>query len=613
MKMIKSIKKEDNPIVEILIIFVACFFPKFLIALDSIMLNTISDETSAISAAAFMAGYDWRDVVSNAGYYGIGYLFLFFPLFKIGIPAVIIYRIILSCNAVLIGLTGVICWVILKQCFKIENKFVRIIFSCTCGNMSIFSTSISRARNEDVYLLCGWLFAYLFLKLLNVKVEEKFKYEISITLLLLYMLTIHLRAVTYIIAFIAVCGICWFFFHTRIVSKLFWVLLMVGYVIVKVMLKLYQQWVWHSDSIRNASLSSTVSSAFSKIEINFTMVKSVFMIIFAQLFTAFSLSGGIFIISFGIFVFFMWHCVKNRNNLQSRERNLFILSILYALMLMITICGQGITWGVKAYQGIVSGATDYIYAYKAFTYMRYMGSYVPVFVMAALVIIWNNWEIWKKVRLWTTLSFIFLLLFWIYEILPYVKDTKSNMEFFITIVSLPNEVKNSVTVWYKMFLLLFIILFIWMFFNNKKYFIVKLLILGIIFTGYERMEIFLNKTKLTEERNLEYINAGCDVIQHLHGNLLTDDMDICIVETNNEKDDHQVWYLYQFVNYDLHIIPGTKEEISQTDIILSNGEIAEYLADDYICFRLDENEYLYSKNSEYSGMIAAMGYEELAE
>lgn len=613
MKIVDFVKKKNNPIMDMIVVFLVCFIPKFVIALNSIMINTISDEVSSISVAAFLAGYDWRDVVSNAGYYGIGYLFIFFPLFKIGLPAVIIYRIILSVNAMLIGLTAVICYAILSRFFKVESRVVKIVISSVCGCMSIFSTSITRARNEDIYLLCGWMFAWIILNLLDECVVKKKKYEILLVVLLLYMLTIHSRAVTYIISLMLILAIYWLFFHKKLVSKFLTFALVFGSALIEIMLKLYQQWVWQSTSVRNSSVSGAVSSAFSKIEIDFTMIKSIFMIILGQFFTAFSLSGGIFLMAFVVFIIFTYQCIRKRDRLQKREIDLLILGLLYGIMIIITICGQSITWGVKVYQGIISGELNYVYAYKAFTYMRYMGSYVPVFIMTALVIVYNKWDIWEKAcRRWMPVSFIVIFLYWLYEILPYVKDTKSNMEFFIAIVSLPNETENSIVIWYKMFLILFIMLFFWMFYNNKKTFAIKLLVIGVLFTSYERMEIFNNNVLSLEENILNRANAGCDVIQQLHDELLADDMNICVVETQN-KTDHQIWYIYQFVNYDLHIIPGSKDEILQTDIIFSNGEITKYLANDYICFKLDKNEYLYSKNSDYSMMIKSLGYEELIE
>ncbi len=600
---------KKSVIVDKIIIFFICFIPKFIIALNSIMINTISDEVSAISVAAFLAGYDWRDVVSNAGYYGIGYLFLFSPLFKFGIPAMSIYRIILSVNAVLIGFTGVICYSILNQFFKMESRIAKIIIASTCGSMSIFSTSITRARNEDIYLLCGWLFAYLILRLIDDTTSKRIRYEGMLLSLLLYMLTIHSRAVTYMIAWILTCGICWFLFHKKLVSKYFWISMTVGFLVIEFLLKMYQQWGWASETVRNASLGETVAASFSKIAIDFTMVKSMIMIILGQCFTAFSLSGGIFVISFVIFALFIVYCIKNKKRLQMKEIYLLILGVLYGLMIWLTICGQSITWGVEVYSQLIKGGLNYAYAYKAFTYMRYMGSYVPVFVMTALVIAWNYWDIWEKARIQTMVVFCGLLLFWINIILPYVRETKDNMEFFIAIVLLPSETQNNLEIWYKMFQILFVIALIWMFCRHRKAFVINLLLLGIVFTGYERMEIFENNILRNENNILGYVNASCSVMEQLHNNIITDNMDVCVVDARNNTN-HQVWYIYQFLNYDLHIIPGSKDDISLTDIIFSYGEITEFLPKEYACFMLDKNEYLYCKNPKYSELIKLMGYEE---
>ena len=183
------------------------------------------------------------------------------------------------------------------------------------------------------------------------------------------------------------------------------------------------------------------------------------------------------------------------------------------------------------------------------------------------------------------------------------------MEFFIAIVLLPSETPNNLEIWYKMFLILFIMAFIWMFCRHRNVFVINLLLLGIVFTGYERMEIFENKILVSQNNILEYVNGGCGVMEQLHDNIIADNMDVCVVDARN-KTDHQVWYIYQFLNYDLHIIPGLKDDISLTDIIFSYGKITEFLPQEYTCFVLDKNEYLYCKNLKYSELIKSMGYGE---
>mgnify|MGYP004620355681 CR=1 FL=1 len=607
-KIVNNIIKINSSTIDIIIVFLVCFIPKFIIAVNSVMIYTISDEVSSISVAAFLAGYDWSDVVSNAGYYGIGYLFIFFPLFKLGIAPLIIYRIILSVNAILIGLTAIICYFILDHYFDIDDRFAKVIIACTCGSMSIFSTSITRARNEDIYLLCGWLFAYVLLKVLDDMEVKKIKYEILLAILSLYMLTVHSRAITYIIAFIIICVVCKLLFKKTIVTKYYWVILLIGFGVIEGLLKIYQQLIWQSGSVRNASVGGAVSSAVSKITIDFTMVKSMLMIILGQLFTAFSLSGGIFLIAIVIFMIYIQQCLKNIRKIQSEEFNLFVLGSLYALMIAITICGQCITWGIKVYQGILSESMDYIYAYKAFTYMRYMGSYVPIFIMIMLTIVWKNWKIWKKTCWWTLIIFIGLFLYWYYRIIPYVKDTKSNMEFFISIISLPQEIDNNIDTWYVMFIILFTIILVWMFCNSKKNLLINLLIFGVLFTGYERMEIFYNKVLITENKTLERVDDSCNIIQKLHDKIVENDTDICIVDASNNTD-HETWYIYQFMNYDIHIIPGFLDNIPNTDIIFSNKKIDDLL-NNYKCFVLDKNEYLYSKSKSYNEIVRLLGYEE---
>lgn len=595
---------------DLCIIFFVCFIPKFLIAKDQIMVNTLSDEVSSISVAAFVAGYDWRDVVSNAGYYGVGYLFLFFPLFKIGLPAMQIYKIILGVNAVLIGMTGIVCYQIQKNIFGIESRIAKIIIACVCGCMSIFSVSTTRARNEDIYLLCGWLVANVLLKLLDChKVNKKKKYELQLVGLILYMLTIHTRSIIYIISMVLICIIYYILFGERVVSRKFWCYLFIGYLIVQKLLDIYQKWVWSNGGVRNASISDSVTTAFSKLSFDMDMVKSVLMIIFGQFFTAFSLSGGIFLICIVLVLLWGYRSIKYRKELCNRDKNIFIFSVFFLVAILISIFGQSILWGVNVYKGLVSGETDYIYSYKAFTYMRYMGSYIPQFFMIAFIIAWQDIRVWNKASKIAMGLFVPLFLFWDIYIMPFVHNTKSNMEFFWIIASLPQKVRNNADIWNIMFLVLLGFTFVWIFKSSRKTFLLKLLIIGILYTSVERMTIFYNRTLITEKDNWVKIDAGREVIDLFHDRLLDNKVEISVVDATDNRKDHQNWYLYQFMYYDLHIIPGTMENIVETDIIFSSHDIGNVLKNEYYGFQLDDNEFVYTRNFEYYLEIKNMGYE----
>ena len=87
----ETMKKQD-----LFLVFLITLFPRLFISLQAYPAMYSSDEVSAISVAAMLAGYDWREVVSCAGYYGIGYLFIFAPLFHVVKNRISIYRIILT-------------------------------------------------------------------------------------------------------------------------------------------------------------------------------------------------------------------------------------------------------------------------------------------------------------------------------------------------------------------------------------------------------------------------------------------------------------------------------------------------------------------------------------
>ena len=117
-----------------IILFLSFFVVKILTNLlfKSLTSATGNDEIGTIAGAAYFAGLDWSDVVSTILYYGWGFSALMAPAFHLSDNMSVIYQIMLSYNALLMALSVVICYNILKNIFKIDSEI-------TCALISLAS------------------------------------------------------------------------------------------------------------------------------------------------------------------------------------------------------------------------------------------------------------------------------------------------------------------------------------------------------------------------------------------------------------------------------------------------------------------------------------------
>ena len=233
----------NNQKVECIVLFMLCVGVKIVISFHEIPLIYISDCTSSISVAARLAGYDWSDVVRNAGYYGIGYLFVFFPLYLLKISPVIIYRIVALTSAVLVGITPLIARAIIARNFPDIDKMKRFSISLISGCFSICSTITFSMWNEEPLLLSLWIIAFLMFEILNYKTKKN---ELALFVLLGYILFLHTRAVVTVVGVFIIHLVVSLHRRKRLLSVLFWPAYCAEYSIVKYAVRIYQNLIWIS-------------------------------------------------------------------------------------------------------------------------------------------------------------------------------------------------------------------------------------------------------------------------------------------------------------------------------------------------------------------------------
>lgn len=583
------------------LVFLIVFIPRCLLILRAYPFIYSSDEMSAISVAALAAGYDWSQVVSKAGYYGIGYLFLFAPLFHIINNPIYIYRIVLLTSSLLVSISAPVCYLVLYKFIKMESRLQKVVISSVCGLFNFFTAVNINIRNEELLYLLIWIIVYILCNILycnqvNVKREVN---EIILLLLLGYSLTIHTRAICLIIAVLFFDVIGRIFFKKSFLHKWCYLVIAVGYTMIEWMLKWYQGRIWFGKAT-NASVISTVENSLSRINDfkNMNLYLDIIRISGGQIYTATAVSGGLFIIAVITLVIFF---LEKKYKENQKTKYIFFIGGMFLFCTILTIAGQSITWLAGVTNGIRNyGEGVYRDAYRAFTYLRYMGCYVAPFIMCALVVAMEDRKLFKRAFSYGLVIVSVLTVFWIKMILPYIYNQR--MTFFLWFGGMKADEETSYTHWYRACALVLIILIVgFLLVNIKK----EYLYLGIVILllTIQRMYVYEELTLVSEQKNYRKADAGYDLIQKMRCEKELEK--IYVFDALSGSD--QIFYLYQFLNYSVRIIPGLPEDLEMDMILFSNKDLEDMLGENCYGAKLDNNEYVYCIGKENTLLIEKCG------
>ena len=342
-------------------------------SLKKLPLHTSSDELGAIVGAAYIAGCDWSGVISGCGYYGMGYYFLFAPLFMCTDDPLIIYRVILICNGVLKTLIVWVAFRIFTDFIVIGDSRVRLLLSMLCSFM--YTARINSISNEYILELLIWIVLFLCCKVIknHDNIKRKNAHAFLLLLTLAYGLLIHTRWVTVIIAVIIMFGVLSITYR-KLFFPLWQVLIFaILYAIEKRIIELYQSFVWQTgETLRNGSV--TIEKGINIFDIN--TWKLWLDIIGGNMWAMTIFTGGFFAIAVVAVIYAVNYYVK------AKERpNIFFICINIVMILCIgaTIVGLMVSgWFSGMFPTFAEGKTGLdVYAYKGLTYLRYWEIYVP--------------------------------------------------------------------------------------------------------------------------------------------------------------------------------------------------------------------------------------------
>lgn len=268
-------------------------------------LVTGADEIGTIASAAYFAGYQWTDVISDTLYYGFGYSMLVAPVFRLFENPAVIHQALLFVNNLLIGLCGVFAYKILTSYFGIRNRKSAVLIAAVMVLFFPLSFNGNLFMNETMLSLLVLLVLFLMLRL--NRMEQGWRKNGSTILLgvvLCYSLLVHTRSLV-LIAVTVLVIICMYFVTGRCMVNafIFIPLLTAGAAFSQACVKAVQKGLWLVETGKSSDLANSTGYLTSSILDNlqklfsYEGMKLYLMEILGQIYTMTVLTYGVNIIA----------------------------------------------------------------------------------------------------------------------------------------------------------------------------------------------------------------------------------------------------------------------------------------------------------------------------
>lgn len=591
--------------------FLGATIPRIVLILFAYPVRTISDEISTISNGAWWAGYDWSDILSNAGYYGSGMTVLFTPIIYFVDDPVLMYRLILFCESILYGIGAIICFYILRKILNICNEKYCCLVSVACSYVVAVRTMI--VYNEHMLNLLSWVFILILLMACKNEYSKSLKIRLSILciIFLAYSLTVHTRAIIFWGAVAIAIIIARLLYKRWILSVP--LLICIGgplYFLVQRYNDYMKDNLWLKNGehqLRNEAVTSAPLIELFRPRTWHAWGN----IFFGQVQTINVLVGGIFLAVLVLIVTLSLKYIRLRKSKHQNETFMEVILIVGWFCLsaiIVTILGQVASWGIWATDGMSLGMPSSSYGIKAFTYIRYFAVYCGPLVM--IFFAWcyyhKNWfqQSFKTILL----IFIELQIYWFCAIIPYIYQNSTLTEVYIPF-ALWNESKEiDIRLFLPATIVCIIIMFVFYVCSKKeKIFVPVILTVVLLLFQYYYNGIIYDYNNSIRSYNIA--NAGYGLI-----NDLSDYQDLpndIYVYDSTEKEDHQNYMMYQFLLKKYHIVPGLPSMEEAEAIVFSNGLLTndeELIQSGYRRTQLDENEFVYIKGDKLQETMDHLGF-----
>lgn len=563
------------------ILFCLVFLLKLLGLCKNLDLTMINDNIGYLAPAVKMAGLNWDDCIQSCSYYGYGFQWIYFWIFKLTYNPYVIYYISYFLQVIICGLCALICQKIQIDYLDAKKTSALVVSLFMASRYSIYYSA------EGTIMLCLVLISFVLV--FSMRSKHKIASAIFLALFLAYSISIHQRCVALLISVFILLFVWWVLLKEWIVDiRFFLPTILITYFIQKCVRNTYISSVWDRVNKGNVTELENTSAINWR---GFWFVKNMasFKIFIKALLSNWATlcikSYGIVVIALLIVLLCLILVLKNKS-FDDKQKASIVLILFSVITTAIVLVGVGVRWG-----SMIPRTTGY----KGFTYSRYY----LIFIWPAVLGIFNLKSLniccdeGKKVvstismgiLLITYLIFFAFLYDDIYE--AYLIDNNVHLE---RVSIIPTGISNVTMLIVMSTLITLMVILIYMVLpKNKAWVILMILIVYSIMTtvssGFEKPTITSSRCGALLEFYIYNKEAFPEEIY---------------VVTNS--DGYNLPQTAQFILNRCKI----RQEIPETEnaVIFSNErakEIATYYCEitNYKCIVLDDNEFLYVKGDGY--------------
>lgn len=549
-----------------IIIFLICFVPRCFFSLKAIPLRTLSDELSTLNGAAIIAGYDWSNVVSHAGYYGFGMTAILGFIFRVFKNPIVIYRVFMVCFAIFQSISGLIAYYILRDIFSEKKDMSLIIIASILSYCVVTRADI--AYNEHGLILISWIITFLIYKIFHcINKRMRVVYGILLVITIAFSQMVHARAKIFLIAGL-ICVFIYIISHIKSPQKLITPMLLAVITIgaalaVDQIVHLYQMKIWNQEGIRNAQVQFGTEEGF-----DWLRIKAMALIVFGQLNTFALVTAGGIVVSLVCFVHAVVDGIYNKKLDEYLNEGYVYIAIFFFLCFGGTIIAQAVSWSAGVKINIMTNGQEQGMYLKALTFIRYAGPYLGPIMLYLFIYLFKNENKANRIILISIIITFIMQKYWMKYVVPYCTRTADVIEAYICfsgshLWTHTKWVFNSSTIVLFLVILTMVVLL-----KTKCY--RATVVVMLLFLLYQYCYNALNiDYRLQKEESDDFL----DVYEYIIDNNVLENIDAGYLYAidGSEKTDHQFYYLAQFCFYNYQIKTDISDDLEHNFVIITDS------------------------------------------
>lgn len=559
-------------------------------------LRVTGDELFMFYLPAKLAGLDWSGSMERYRYYGYGFTIFLVPLFKWISNPVILYRVVLCIVSMLQAVISVLCCYLLRNFYKSYHPVTNTVISVIISYMvSVYATYM---YNEHIYIICVWISFFIFHLLMKTHNDKKRKllYSVGLGISFVFSLTIHQRAVTLVYAFLITYIVYFLMFrkvlaYASIVMAIFGSGYLVNQKIVAWNVKYLSSATPQVEEVQNTSVNTSFSLDWFQ---NKDYVQAFVRTIVGNFNLLNLRTLGLWILTIVVVIYLLYK--YSQGKISRDEKDLGILACFSIACIGITMFGLATTWGWGIMQAYVDNDAS-ADALRGLRYFRYYICYYTPIIPGFIIYIKNNKSVCIKLFKYALVASILCLSYYVKKIVaPLLINSEVGLVLkafsFVTFETEEISIRN-----YMLSILIIIIIVMMMIVAYKCRSINCVLALFMSFVVVQYIyDVYIGDGR-AEIYNREYSNAATQLIQELNEKEI--DCSIYVQPYTIPKTNQNVMYELQFMNMQNALLEGlpTPNDDYAVGIVyyFSKESNEKLLANGYVVYQLDENEYAYIK------------------